>query len=282
MVTKDWLWRWQSYMLDTRHRLAEPRFGVNATWSNGRRKEPAKPFHFAITWTSLTRHLALRKAVERASATTSHPVREMKQSSFAALAGIPVTPLERPGTRSDSDARWEMVVPKMVRPDRGLKALPTAPLTDNRNRDIYPPIHIPTLTCFDNTRQPLLSRAFAAIGRCTRLLLAGPTKTIDAIPLWSRLDSPGLALANGRASHLQILQLSAPEASISVQDSSAQQEPAKDKNAARELLLSKITSTLRSQSRSADSGLKVSHPDQRWSEVLIEDAPGSPYPYGQP
>lgn len=267
-------------MLDSTGRSADPRFGVDAPCSDSRRREPAKPFHFAITWTSLTRHLELCEAVERASTTASHSVREMEPSS-AALASIPVTPFERPGTRADSDARWEMVVPKMVRPDRGSKALPTAPLTDNRNRDIYPPIHIPTLTCFDNTRQPLLSRAFAAIGRCTRLLLAGPTKTIGATPLWSRLDSPGLALANGRASRLQILQLSAPVASISVQDSSAQQERDKDRNAARELLLSKITSTLRSQSRSAASGLKVSHPDQRWSEVLIKDAPGSPYPYGQ-
>lgn len=266
-------------MFDSRGRSADPRFGVNPPCSDGRRTEPAKPFHFAITWTSLTGHLALREAVGWTSATASHPAVEMKQPSLAALAGIAVTPLERPETRSDADARWEMVVPKMVRPDRGSKALPTAPITDNRNRDIYPPIYTPTLTCLDNARTPLLSRAFAAIGRCTRLLLAGPAKTIDAIPLWSRLDSPGFALANGRASRLQVLQLSAPSPSISADNPIAQQEGLKYRHAVRELLLSKITSTLRSQSRSADSGLKVSRPERRWSEVPIKDEPGSPYHY---
>ena len=251
-------------MFDSKGRSAELRFGVDAPCSDSRRTEPAKPFQFAITWTSLTGHLALREAVERTPATASHPAAEMKQPSFAAAAGIAVMPLERPKPRSDSEARWEMVVPKMVRPDRGLKALPTAPITDNPK--IYPPIYTPTLTSFDNARTPLLSRAFAAIGRRTRLLLAGPAKTVDAIPHWSRLDSPGFALANGWASRSQVLQLSAPSPSISAENI-GQQESAKDRHAMRELLLSKITSTLRSQSRRADSGLKVSNPEERWEEV---------------
>ena len=252
-------------MLDSRGRSADPRFGANASCSNGRRREPAKPFRFAITWTSLIGHLALRQAVER-TATVGHSAGEMKKPSFAAFAGIAVTPLERPETRCDSDARWEMVVPKMIRPDRGSIALPTAPIADNRNRDIYPPIYTPTLTCLDNARTPL-SRAFAAIGRRTRLLLAGPTKTIDAIPFWSRLDSPGFAFANGRASRLQVLQSSAPSPAVSAENPIAQEEGLKDRHAVRELLLSKITSRLRSQSRSADSGLKVNNPEERWSEV---------------
>jgi len=267
-----------SNMFDSRGRSAEPRFGVDAPCSDGRRKELAKPFHFAITWTSLTGHLALREAVERTPTTASHPAGNMKQPRLAALAGIAVTPLERPETRCDSDARWEMVVPKMVRPDRGSKALPTAQATDNRNRDIYPPIYTPTLTCIDNPRTPLLSRAFAAIGRCTRLLLAGPAKTVDAIPVWSRLDSPRFAWANGRPGRLQVLQLSAPGPSILVENPIAQQEDLKNRLAARELLLSKITSTLRSQSRSADSGLKVSRPERPWLEVPIEDGSGSSVP----
>jgi hypothetical protein len=243
-------------MLDSKGRSAKPRFGVDAPCSDGRRTEPAKPFHFAITWTSLTGHLALREAGERAPAPATHPAREMEQPSVAALAGIAVTPFERPETRSDSEARWEMVVPKMVRPGRGPKALPTGPITDNPNRETYPPIYTPILTCLDNARTPLLSRAFAAIGRGTRLLLAGPAKTI---PHWSRLDSPGFTLANGRASRSQVLQLSAPDPSISP-DNIAPQEGTQDRHALRELLLSKITSTLRSQSRRADSGLKVSNP----------------------
>ena len=241
-------------MFDSRGRSADPLFGVDAPCADGRGREPAKPFHFAITWTSLTGHLALREAVERASAIASHSAHQIKQPSLAALAGIAVKPRARPEARSDTDARWEMVVPKMVRPDRGSIALPTAPITDNPNRDIYPPIYTPTLISLDHVRTPLLSRAFAAVGRYTRLLLAGPAKTIDAIPFWSRLDSPGFALANGRASRLQVLQLSAPSPSISAENI-AQQEGTKDRHAVRELLLSKITSTLRNQSRRAGSGL---------------------------
>jgi hypothetical protein len=101
-----------------------------------------------------------------------------------------------------------------------------------------------------------------------------------AIPLSSRLDLPGLALANGRASPLQVLQLSAPNSSISAK-TIAQQEGIKDRHAVRELLLSKITSALRSQSRSADSGLKGTRPEKRWSGVPIEEEPGSPHHYDQ-
>ena len=244
-------------MLDSRGRSVDPRFGINAPCSDGRRPEPAKPFHFAITWTSLTGHLALREAAERTAVIASHPAREMKQSSIAAVAGIAVMPLQRPEARKDSDARWEMVVPKMVRPDRASQALPAAPIVENPNRNIYSPIYTPTLACFDNARTPFFSRAFAAIGRRTRLLLAGPAKTSDAIPHWSRVDSPGFASANGRGSRLQVLQLSAPGPSSSAEDPILQQEGLEDRHAVRELLLSKITSTLRSQSRSADSGLKV-------------------------
>ena len=240
-------------MLDSRVRSADPRFGVNAPCSDASRTEPAKPFHFAITWTSLTSRLSLREAVDRTSATSSHPASEMEQPNFAALAGIAATPIERPQAQRDSDARWEMVVPKMVRPDRASKALPPSPITDNRNRDIHPPIYAPTLTCLDNARTPLLSRAFAALGKRTKLLRAGPAKTIDAIPLWSRFDLPGFALANGRASRLQVLQLSAPSPAFSLENPIAQQEGLQDRHAVRELLLSKITSTLRSQSRNVDS-----------------------------
>lgn len=165
----------------------------------------------------------------------------------------------------------------MVRADRGSKALTTPPIIDKRKGDIYPPFSIPTLTCFDNARRPLLSRAFAAIGRRTRSLLAGPAKTIEAVPVWPRPDSPRLAFANGQASRFQVLQLSAPSSSISAENQIAPPEGIKDRHAARELLLSKITSTLRSHSRSVDSGLKASRRDGYWSEVPIKDEPGGPY-----
>ena len=169
------------------------------------------------------------------------------------------------------------VVPKMVRPDRGSKALPKVPIADNHNRHGYVPIYTPTL---DNARQPLLAGAFAAIGRCTRSLLAAPAKSMDALLVWSRSDLLGLNLANGRASRPQVLQLSAPSPSISAEDST-QPEATKDRHAARELLLSKITSSLRSRSRDANSALKVSHPQERWSEVPSKDEPLLPYHHDQ-
>jgi hypothetical protein len=264
-------------MFDSRGRSADPLFGVDAPCADGRGREPAKPFHFAITWTSLTRHLALREAVERASAIASHSAHEIKQPSFTALAGIAVKPRERPEARSDTDARWEMVVPKMVRPDRGSNALPMVPITDNRNRHGYVPIYTPTL---DNARQPLLAGAFAAVGRYTRSLLAAPAKSMDAILVWSRRDLLGLNLANGRASRPQVLQLSAPSPSISAEDST-RHEATKDRHAVRELLLAKITSSLRSRSKDANSALKVSHPQERWSEVPSKDEPPRPYHYDQ-
>ena len=56
------------------------------------RAEPAKQFRFAVTWTSLTAHLRPCEAQDRG------------------LVPQVVAP-----TLVPSDARWEMVVPKMVR-----------------------------------------------------------------------------------------------------------------------------------------------------------------------
>ncbi len=221
-------------MFDSRGRSADPRFGVNVPCS-GYRTEPAKHFRFAITWTSLTRHLDLREAV--------HPT--------SAIASIAVPPLQRSEPQPDSKARWEMVVPKMVRADRESKASTIVRVIDNRNGRLHPPISIPTLTCLENARPRFLARAFAVIERCTRSLVAGPAKTIDGIPLWSGVDSPRLALANGRSSRLQVLQLNAPSFPIPSENQIGKIEGVQDRDAARELLLSKITNTLRSRSGGA-------------------------------
>ena len=177
-------------MFESKDRAADPRFGVNVPCSGDCPTEPAKRFRFAITWTSLTAQLALRKADERTSATALQPVREI---SLTAPAGMAVTPLSGPETRSDSNARWEMVVPKMVRPDPGSKALVPAPITGYRNGATYSPMSLPTLTHLENARSPLLSRAFAVIERRAKALLAGPSKPTDAI--------------SGRSSRLQVLPL---------------------------------------------------------------------------
>lgn len=255
------LWRWHSNMFDSRGRSADSRFGVNAPFSDGRRTESAKPFHFDITWRSLTGHLALREAVDRTSTTACQLGRGTKQARLA-FTGIAVPALERSEIGSDSKTRWEMVVPKMVRTDRGSMASTTQPGSDNRNSDTDPPFSIPMLTCFDSARQPLLSRVFTAIGRRTRSFLTGPAKTIDAVLVWPRPDSPRLAFANGQPSRFRVLQLSAPISSISAENQIGLHEGIKDRHAARELLLSKITSTLRSHARSV---------------APIKDEPGSPY-----
>src|SRR5438045_2579481 len=106
-------------MFDLRGRSGDPLFGVGASCVGGRGRETAKSFRFAITWECLTGHLALRTSVERASPSASHLAHGMKQPSLAPLAGIAAKPRERLEARSNTDARWEMVVPKMVRPDRG-------------------------------------------------------------------------------------------------------------------------------------------------------------------
>lgn len=258
-------------MFDSRGRSSDPRFGVNVPCSDGCRTEPAKRFRFAITWTSLTGQLALREAVERISATAGQPAREMKQSSLAAVAGIAVPPLNRPKTRSDSNARWEMVVPKMVRTDRGSKALTAALTTDYRNGNINSPISIPTLSSLENARPPLLSRAFAVMERCTRSLLAGSSKPIDTTPI-SFLDAPRLALANGRFRRLQVLQLNAPSLQIPSENQIAKVEDIQDRRAVREMLLSKITSTLRSR-----AGSVAPQARNESSRGAVIEGSGSPY-----
>ncbi len=219
-------------MFNSRDRSTDPRFGVNVPCSSGYRTEPAKRFRFAVAWTSLTSHLDLCEAVERTSA----------------IAAIAVPPIERYAPHSESDARWEMVVPKMVRTGRGSKVLDTAPKTAGRNGDFYPSVSIPAMSSLENARPRLLSRAFSAIERCTRSLLAGPTKTVDAIPFWSRLDPQQVAVANGRPSRLQVLQLSAPNFPVPSENQIFKTGDIQDRYAVRERLLSRVTSALRSHS----------------------------------
>jgi hypothetical protein len=258
-------------MFESKGRSANTRFGVNTPCSDGYRTEPARRFRFAITWTSLTRQLELREAVERASPIAAQPARETKQSSWAAAAGIAVPPLDRRETRSESNGRWEMVVPKMDRADRMSKELTTARNTDHRNGDIYSPISVPMLSCLEDARHPLFSRAFAAIERCTRSLLAAPSKPIDTAPI-SVLEAPRLALAKGRLSRFQGLQLSAPSLPLPSETQIAKIEDIQDRRAVREMLLSKITSTLRSRSESLASQAR----NESSGGAVIEGS-GSPY-----
>jgi hypothetical protein len=260
-------------MFDSRDRTIDPRFGVNVPSSDGHWTEPAKRFRFGITWTSLTDHLELGEAIKQTSSTARQSAPEMKETSLAAVADIAVPPIRKPETRSDSDVRWEMVVPKMVRSDRGSNSLITA---GNRNGDMYPPISVPTLTHLENARPALLSRALAAIERCTGSILSGPRKPIDTTPI-SFLDAGRLALANGRSSRLQVLQLNAPSFPISSENQIAKIENIQDRHVTRELLLAKITGKLLSRSRSVDPRIATNHKEEQWSKAPVGDESGIPY-----
>ncbi len=242
-------------MCDSTSRSIDPRFGVNVPRSDGRSMEPATRFRFAITWTSLTAHLELREAAEWTWAVREEPVQRAKQSSLPVLTDVAVPPLiQRPDTRFDSRARWEMVVPKMVRADRLPPALTeAAPLTDHRNGDAHSPIAIPTFASAGNPLSPLLSRVLAAIGRRTRPLLAAPANPAETEPFWSRPDAPQSTIANGRARRMQVLQLNAPRSPIPARNQIAETAGINDRSAVRELLLAKITGTLRNHPWDVDS-----------------------------
>ena len=152
------------------------------------------------------------------------------QSSALALASPAVSPLA-PRRELPSNGRWEMVVPKMVR--TGRKTFEPA-ILNSPSAPALLPFEAPPM--FANYgAQPFLSRAFSVIGRRTRALLAGP-----APPETSGV--PVLVQRNPRGPEIQ------------------------DRNAARELLLSKIAQALRNRS-SAGSTFAADRPqngDKRW------------------
>ena len=264
-------------------RTVDPRFGVDVPRSDGRRTERAKSFRFAVTWTSLTAHLELREAVARTSAAAAKaaPAAKYNQANLRTLAVITVpSAIEKPETQSESTGRWEMVVPKMVRADRVPRALTkAAPFGDElRNGDVNRPIPIPAFASLGTPLPPFLSKVLAVIGRRTRALLAAPDKPVDA-PSWSRPDSPRLGFANGAASRSQVLQLNAPNSSIPGEETFAPNEDAKDRNAVRELLLSKITKALRDRSQSPKSTFAINQQKERWPTDALRDEPReSPLP----
>lgn len=264
-------------MFDLRGRALEPRFGLSVPRSNGARSEPAKPFRFAVTWTSLTRHLDLCQAAQRTSALSDQPARELTQSYLPVLAGIAVPELQRPDTRFPSRDRWEMVVPKMSRADRASNAL-TSTLSGHANGELHPSVSMPTLDALESGRHRLLSRTFAALERCTKSLLTGPAKHIDVIPVWSRLEPPQLASANGRSHRSQILELQGDRFQVPLEKVPPENRIAKidnlqDRQEFRELLLSKITGTLRSRSRNGEPGHTETQQDERWAKVPGVHAP---------
>ena len=73
--------------------------------------EPARDFHFAVTWVTLFAHLDLIESVG------PRPRVEIPSHALALVpvAASPPSLVEQQLPDSDSSAAWEMVVPKMVR-----------------------------------------------------------------------------------------------------------------------------------------------------------------------
>lgn len=197
-----------------------PRFGVNAPRSSVAPVEPMKPFRFVVSWTSLTATLSLREARAMDAAPANRTVLP------AVMVPLPVPPRETPAA---SSARWEMVVPKMVRVNGAPRALP-AEAPHDRHAD-HP--------MFASSEAPFLSRAFSSMGRRTKALLMAPAQTMEVIP-------PPPSHTNGRPSRLQILQLNDPIPPVETAG-------AEDRYAVRELLLSKIARTLRGRTPASAS-----------------------------
>lgn len=224
----------------------------------------------------MTAHLELREAVAwtSAAAAKAAPAPKYKPANLA-LISVPSV-LEKPETRSESTGRWEMVVPKMVRADRVPQALTEAAAFGDQlsNGDVHRPIPIPAFASLGTPLPPFLSKILAAIGRRTRALLAAPAKPADAVPSWSPPDLPRLAFANGAASRSRVLQLNAPNSPIPGEKPFAPNEDAKDRNAVRELLLSKITKALRDRSQSPTSTFAINQQRERWPTDALRDEPG--------
>jgi hypothetical protein len=183
------------------------------------------------------------------------------------MAVAPLIPVEE--TRSDSGARWEMVVPKMVRPDRAQQETAgTAAPAQYRRDDTYLPISIPTASDSRNPFAPSLSRVFAALGRRTRSLWSGPSQPVDTTPI-SFLDAQRLALESSRSSRVQVLQLNAPSFSTPARNQLARIEDVPGRHARREPLLSKIASTLDNHRGSIEPALAIGHRDKPGSIYSI-------------
>jgi hypothetical protein len=77
--------------------------------------EQARDFHFAVTWVTLFAHL---DPIEASGPTTVAAPRPQLESPAPTLALVPVVaslPVMDRRPDRDSNAAWEMVVPKMIR-----------------------------------------------------------------------------------------------------------------------------------------------------------------------
>jgi hypothetical protein len=197
----------------------------------------AKHFRFAVTWSSLTAHLEPCEINDLAEA-TSPPIQAstyIQESALSPASRIASPLSQNEDAESAPDARWEMVVPRMVRPHpRPGPTVPSLPMmkTAPSGIDFQPP-------------KPLLLRALAAIGRGSRKLLAGPEIQLAAEPMVALPYVPQSARA------FQTLGLNAPAPILP--DQAAPAEEAKNRRVAIELALARLISALNRRSERAGS-----------------------------
>lgn len=208
-----------------------------------------KHFSFAVSWSALTAHLEPCK-VENWPDSTSPlaepvyaPSTELSPPSFVAPPWIP----QPEAAESESVDRWEMVVPKMVRP-------PQKPVAEVR---LYPTNglgHFARETWSGNAgeraKPPLVARVLSAIERRARTLLPltalrAPVSASMFIPFRQLPPSVRAGLVPA-VSGAHVLRLNAPSP---IPDGKVAEavEPGRSQPTVRESALSKIRNALNSR-----------------------------------
>jgi hypothetical protein len=229
---------------------------------------PAKHFHFAVTWSSLTAHLEPCEIQDLAEATRA-PIEAASyvQSSAPSPASLmaPVAARNHPAA-SASDGRWEMVVPKMVRLNpKPAATVPSRPMIQAAAVGRGAASAHAEMFAFTSQvhSKPLFSRVLTAIGQGSRRLLAAPDVQVAAEPAGSAVRANGHT--NGGA--LQTLQLNGP-APILQENHATLQEQAKNRPAAVESALARIINGLNRRSERAGSFAASISDERKPSGVL--------------
>lgn len=218
-------------------------------------------FRFKVTWKSVTANLELRQVTCQA-ASAARSAAMATDVSLAALGAAVAAPA--PSQTRQAQPRWEMVVPKMDRSDRGMEVIDRAAPASGRTpaRDGYTPASIPTFATLNTS---FFSRARERMRRRGRTLLTASSPGNEVV-LAHR--NGALPAANGRG---QMRQLNAP-------GSENHSGPTDDnRHADREMLLSRIARKLRGNNRSADATLSLNQ-GEGWRSVPASDETGGPAP----
>lgn len=194
--------------------------------------EQPRDFSFAVTWSTLIANLEPIQVADPAFMRVEAP---LSVATFAP-AGVPALvsvehPIPTRVPERESGARWEMVVPKMVRATaRGSVAPRSVPsprtkprflFTHEHDEHAYPP------------EKPWLSRTLSAISGRTKSLLPGAPE------------------------NLQLLRLNPAKPVASGVDRIATEEEIAEQRARRELILSRIANAVRGRSKNAEVTLSI-------------------------